>query len=172
MSNNYKGWYVVCVKSYQEKKVFNRLVEKGIQAFLPLVKSYRIWSDRKKLIMKPLFPSYIMVNITSREDFHLAITTNGVFKFVQFEGKYAKVKEFEINRIKRFLNIEALTEVETTHRMPRLGEEMQIEHGPLQGMKCIITRINNKNKIFASIKSLKCCLTAVIPVNYLKALPA
>jgi hypothetical protein len=50
----------------QRKKVYARLVEKGIETFLPLQKRLKQWSDRKKLVDEPLFRSYIFVRIGQR----------------------------------------------------------------------------------------------------------
>ena len=43
-----KNWYVLYVRSRHEKKVHQLLQEKGIESSLPLIKTIRIWSDRKK----------------------------------------------------------------------------------------------------------------------------
>ena len=43
-------WYAIYTKPRAEKHVNQRLLEKGVETFLPLQKTYRIWSDRKKLV--------------------------------------------------------------------------------------------------------------------------
>jgi hypothetical protein len=45
-----KRWYALYTKPRNEKKVYSRLVEKGVEAFLPLQKRLKQWSDRKKLV--------------------------------------------------------------------------------------------------------------------------
>ncbi|HYA11369.1 MAG TPA: transcription termination/antitermination NusG family protein, partial [Thermodesulfovibrionales bacterium] len=37
--------------------------KKGIETFLPAVKKWRQWKDRKKLVDFPLFPGYLFVHI-------------------------------------------------------------------------------------------------------------
>jgi len=54
-------WYALYTRPRAEKLVFQRLIEEGIETFLPLQKTYRMWSDRKKLIEKPLLSSYVFV---------------------------------------------------------------------------------------------------------------
>ena len=49
-----KAWYAVYTNSRAEKRVSDRLAEMGIETFLPLQKTLRQWSDRKKLVEKPL----------------------------------------------------------------------------------------------------------------------
>lgn len=69
-------WYVLYVKSRWEKKVNESLMNVHIESFLPLVKSARQWSDRKKINSSPLFPSYVFVHINSGLEFRKALTIN------------------------------------------------------------------------------------------------
>src|ERR1035437_79204 len=77
-------WYALYTRPRAEKLVFQRLVEEGIETFLPLQKTYRMWSDRKKLVEKPLLSSYIFVK-TIKKNFPRVYKTTGVVKFVSFE---------------------------------------------------------------------------------------
>jgi transcriptional antiterminator RfaH len=59
-------WYALYTRPRAEKQVYQRLTEAGVETFLPLQKTYRMWSDRKKLVEKPLLSSYIFVNTKSK----------------------------------------------------------------------------------------------------------
>ena len=76
-SNSEEKWYALYTRPRAEKLVFQRLVEAGIETFLPLQKTYRMWSDRKKLVEKPLLSSYIFVK-TNSKNFPIVYKTNGV----------------------------------------------------------------------------------------------
>ena len=56
-------WYAVHTRSRHEKLVAERLQERGMTAFLPLVKETHRWSDRKKTVELPLFSCYIFVRM-------------------------------------------------------------------------------------------------------------
>ena len=45
-------WYALYTHPRAEKQVYNRLIEYGVVTFLPLQKTFRMWSDRKKLVEK------------------------------------------------------------------------------------------------------------------------
>ena len=79
-------WYAIYTKPRAEKLVNQRLLEEGVETFLPLQKTYRIWSDRKKLVEKPLLPSYLFVK-TKTKNFHYVYRVPGIVKFVSFEGQ-------------------------------------------------------------------------------------
>ena len=81
-----KGWYAIYTHSRAEKRVSDRLTEAGIETFLPLQKTLRQWSDRKKLVEKPLISSYVFVKVVPREFFTVR-KTDGVVKFIMLAGQ-------------------------------------------------------------------------------------
>jgi len=48
INNSSKNWHALYVSSRTEKKVMQTLLSKNIEAYVPLVKTMRQWSDRKK----------------------------------------------------------------------------------------------------------------------------
>ncbi len=165
------GWYVLYVKSCQEKKVETLLQENKINAYVPLVKTIRKWSDRKKVIMKPLFSSYVFVNIKSKRDFHTAIDTNGACAYIRFGSEYAIVSDNEIKRIKFILESDDIKDIENNSKLIRVGEIRTIQEGALCGLDCEIVKINNKNKIIVRISSIQQNILATLPEYYLSDLP-
>ena len=63
---NPQKWYAIFTKSRSEKKVYERLLDADIEAFLPIVKTVRQWSDRKKTVYLPLIPSYVFVKMDEK----------------------------------------------------------------------------------------------------------
>ena len=60
-------WYAVYTNPRAEKQVHKRLIEAGIESFLPLQKTLRQWSDRKKVVEKPLISSYVFVKASFKQ---------------------------------------------------------------------------------------------------------
>jgi transcription antitermination factor NusG len=98
-----KNWYAIYTKPRWEKKVYSLLTEKGMEAYCPLNRVRKKWSDRIKMVEEPLFKSYVFVHIIGKEQPEVR-TINGVLNFVYWLGKPAIVKPADIDRIKRFLN--------------------------------------------------------------------
>ena len=46
-------WYAIYTRSRSEKAVNTELSLTGIESYLPLKKTIRIWSDRKKMVEVP-----------------------------------------------------------------------------------------------------------------------
>ncbi|HXD78095.1 MAG TPA: UpxY family transcription antiterminator [Puia sp.] len=98
-----KNWYVVYTKPRWEKKVYTLLTDKNIEAYCPLNKVRRKWSDRIKWVEEPLFKSYVFVRVAP-EDQPAVRLVNGVVNFVYWLRKPAVVKAREIEVIRKFLN--------------------------------------------------------------------
>ena len=60
-------WYAAHTRSRHEKTVHTALVERHVEAFLPLAKVLSQWSDRRKLVLRPYFPGYLFVHIAPDE---------------------------------------------------------------------------------------------------------
>ncbi len=156
-------WHVLYVRSRHEKKVCNQLINMSIEAFLPEIKTISQWSDRKKTIIKPLFPSYVFVNIKSPLEFHNALSTYGACAYIRFGKEYAKVPGCTIEKIKRLMKADGLMEIETNAQLPKIGEIKKITFGSLSGLECEILKVDNAKKIIVRIDSLRQNITATIP---------
>ncbi len=162
------GWYVIYSRSSHEKKIHNLLQENQLESFLPLVKTIRQWSDRKKMIFKPLFPSYLFVKINSAKDFNKALSIDGVCSFIRFGKEYAIAKDEEILRVKHILGLEGIQEVEVNGNLPYPGEIRRIKHGPLSGMQCEVLNSKNKNSLLVRMDSIRQSITVKLPLKYLE----
>lgn len=103
MITDSKKWYAVYTNPRSEKKVVELLNKKGFENYCPLHKLYKQWSDRKKIILVPLFTSYVFVRIDSRE-LALIRQIHGVVNFVYWLNRPAIIRNEEIEIIKKFLN--------------------------------------------------------------------
>lgn len=157
------GWYVLYVKSRWEKKVYESLKDIFLESFLPQIKTVKQWSDRKKTILKPLFPSYVFVNINTSLEFHKALSVNGACAYIRFGKEYARVTEKEINQIKLLIGDKNISDIETNVELPKIGEVKKITYGPLNGLDCEIIKADNHNKIIVRIDSLQQNIMATIP---------
>ncbi len=160
-------WFVLYVKYRYEKKVVALLEEKDIKVFSPIVNTFRVWSDRKKKIQKPLFPNYVFVWINSMTDFYKALSTEGVVKYVKFGSEYAQVQDKEIFQIRQFLDLDGISEIDLVSIMPRRGTEMKINYGPLRGFDCIIIKAEKRSKVLVKVESIRHYITASIPESFL-----
>lgn len=159
MASNQKGWYAVYTKPRWEKKVYETLEKQGIESYCPLTKTRKKWSDRYKIVEEPLFKSYVFVRLDEAGKSAIRYV-NGVVNFVYWLGKPAMLKDFEILRIKKFLNEYADVHLEQISE-PQVGDQVIITSGLFMEQEGkIISR--NKKRVEILIESLGCKLVATV----------
>lgn len=163
-----KFWYVVKTNSLAEKKVNERLVQHGFETYLPLYTSWRIWSDRKKKIEKPLIPSVVFVYTTERELKHV-YPILGVVRILTYLGKPAIVREQEIQNLRILLQADNLTEVQTVERFDN-GEEIEVVNGPFKGIFAKAINEASSYRLIIEIQSLGTGFTVNVPKSYVRKL--
>ncbi len=152
-----KQWFVVYTKPRWEKRVSAALVAKGIKQYCPLNKVTKKWSDRRKVVLEPLFKGYVFVcpEGTPKISFK---QINGILNFVTWQGKPAVVRESEIIIIKKFLN--EFTDVEVTDCIATVDEMVVIKSGLLMNYNGVIVEIIG-NKARVKIETMGLSLTAM-----------
>jgi len=149
--HNY-NWYAIRVKSRSEKKVYSDLIEQKIEAYLPLQRKLRQWSDRKKWIEMPLISGYVFVYI-SRKEYESVLRTYNVVCYVYFEGKAAIIRDEDINLLKRMLG-QVEVELEITLEQLKPGQMVEIISGPLCGIIGELIDFKGNNKVALRIPPL------------------
>ena len=125
-------WYALYTRPRWEKKVADLLEIKQIENYCPLQKIERNWSDRKKIILEPLFKSYVMVRLAPKA--HIPVLqTDGVLGFVTFQGKPAVIRDIEVETVKQFLKDYENIQVERID--VNINDEVTIINGPLMLQK-------------------------------------
>jgi len=158
-------WYALYTRPRAEKLVFQRLSETGIETFLPMQKTIRKWSDRKKIIEKPLLSSYIFVR-TRNKFFPVIYQTNGVVKFVSFEGHPVSIPQNQIDNLR--LIIDADAEVEVTSEKFATGDNVEVVNGSLIGLTGELIKIGTQNRVIVRIDRLDQNLILKIPKAFLR----
>ncbi len=162
-----KKWYAVYTFPRAEKQVADRLNEAAIEVFLPLQKTYRVWSDRKKLVEKPLLTSYVFVKLHAKH-FPRVYTDNGVVKFVSFEGRPAPIPQEQIDNLRLIVDSDAETEV--TFENFAQGDTVEVIRGSLTGLKGELIKIGRANRVIIRVDRLDQNIILKIPKPFLRKL--
>ena len=150
-----KNWHVLYTKPRNEKKVTERLSEEGFEVYCPLVKTVRQWSDRKKKVQVPMFPSYLFCNVDEQER-HLLLQDPGILNFVFWLGKPALVREHEIEAIRDIVKHGEEININTDRF--EIGQLIEISEGPFKGMSGRIDKLD-KRKIIVLVEQLGCLVS-------------
>jgi transcription antitermination factor NusG len=158
-------WYAIYTSPRAEKQVYTRLLETGVETYLPLQKTYRQWSDRKKLVERPLLSSYVFVKVIPKE-FPLVYKTTGVVKFVSFEGHPVAIPQNQIDNLRLLVNSDA--EIEVTGEPLSKGDNVKVVSGSLIGLTGELISIGGKKRVVIRIDKLEQNIIVTIPVTFLK----
>jgi transcription termination/antitermination protein NusG len=143
-------WYALSVRVRHEKLVTRHLQYEGINCFLPLYRSVRIWQDRRKELDMALFPGYLFVNL-KLGDRASVLRAPGVRQFITFQGQPAVVPDAEIR---------ALTSSFAAGLRPQphpylcQGRRVRVKRGALMGTEGILIRRKEGFRLVLSIEMI------------------
>lgn len=125
--------------------------EKGLEVFLPRVKTLSRRRDRRLTISIPLFPGYLFVctNLDSYE-YRVILKAPGVVRLLGFKGNPAPVPEDVINSVKKVVSGE-----QPFYPWPCLktGTKVRVLDGPLAGAIGVIQgRKEKKRRLIVSVE--------------------
>ncbi len=124
------GWYAIWTRSRHEQIVRQQLERKGVETFLPIVKRWSRWKDRKKQIDWPLFPGYCFARFSSDASLPV-LTCAGVVSIVSFDGELAPIPARELDAIRQLIDTDLQYD---PCPMIREGMLVEVTHGPLKGV--------------------------------------
>ncbi len=153
---NKSKWYAVYTKPRWEKKVAKLLDEHGIESYCPLNKVVKQWSDRKKVVLEPVFKSYVFVKVTEEKKWDIK-RINGVLNYVYWLGKPGVIKETEIQTIKKFLD--EFENIEVHQGEFKVNNKVRITQGVLLNYEGMVLRVSG-NRAIVRIESMGLELSA------------
>lgn len=156
MIENKINWYALQTRPRWEKKVASSLDKKGIEYYCPLNKTLRQWSDRKKIVLEPVFKSYVFIKISEEKKWEIK-KIDGILNYVYWLGKPAQIKEAEIDLIRKFLN--EFKDVAVEQKNFHLNSKVRIKQGLLMNYEGTIAEVFG-NKIIVKIDSMNIQLSA------------
>ena len=146
------SWYVIHTKSRFENVVYEGLIKKNVDAFLPkiLVRSRRV--DRKIMIRVPLFPGYLFVKSDLKPEKQIEIVkTAGVVRLVGNLGGPVPVPDETITSLKIMTAGEG--KVFTGMKFQK-GDLVLVARGPFEGVTGTFNRHGKICRVVVNIEAL------------------
>jgi transcription antitermination factor NusG len=144
-------WYALQVRTQHERGVADFLRGGGFDWFLPLYKCRKRWSDRVKEVEVPLFPGYLFCRFNVHDRLPI-LKTPGVIQIVGYNRKPVEIDEAEIGAIRTLVGSGMASQ---PWPYLHVGDRVQIESGPLQGMSGILTNFKGKHRLIISVTLLQ-----------------
>ncbi|MGE5205050.1 MAG: transcription termination/antitermination protein NusG [Chlamydiota bacterium] len=154
-------WYVLHTLANHEKRVAQHMQQLEIEHFLPLYRSVRRWSDRKKELQLPLFAGYVFVHTRLRERLRI-LQAPGVVQLVSFQGKPAAVAETEIEFLRGTLRGGVCVE---PYPYLKLGRRVRVHSGPLAGIEGFLADRKGRLRVVLSLDLIQRSIAAEVAAD-------
>jgi transcription antitermination factor NusG len=132
------------------------LLENGIENYCPINKVTRQWSDRKKIVMEPVFKGYVFVRLEDEKKWEVK-NISGILNFVYWLGKPAQIRNEEIDVIRKFLN--EFNDVQVEAKGFVVNSKVRIRQGVLMNYNGIVVEVIG-NRAIVKIDTLDLQLSA------------
>jgi len=143
---NFPQWFCVRTQTKREHIAAGHLRElEAVEVFCPRIK-YRKATRRGKIWwVEPLFPGYVLAKFNREEMERSVIFCQGVRGLVRFGSEIPPVPEAFIESLRREVRNRADEnedeEIFSVSPVIQSGDEVEIAHGPLQGMHGTIVSV-------------------------------
>ena len=144
-----KKWYVLYTKRNKEIKVVEDLIQNGFEAYTPVRKEKRKWSDRIVEKNSCLLPSMVLVYIEKKK-INKVFEINHIKKYMFFNKQRAEVKNDEILAMKDYVKNK-----QKINNNIKIGDSIKIDS---LNQNVTITQIKGK-KCFAFLEMLGATIT-------------
>jgi transcriptional antiterminator NusG len=158
-----REWFAVQVRSAREQISALHLRERGYEVFLPCYREHRRWSDRIKVVERALFAGYVFCRLEPGVSGKI-VTAPGVIRIVGDNSGPLSIPAHEIEAIQRIV---ATTLSAEPWPVPRVGQRVRIELGPLQGIEGIVLAVKNHQRLVVSIPLLQRAVAVELDSNWI-----
>lgn len=155
-----RRWHPVYTYSRAEKKAYQALLDKNIEAYLPLHRQLRQWSDRKKWVDEPFLKSYLFVNIEQGQQTEV-LMTSGISRFIYFSGKITSMPDKQIADLKLLLASPYELKITEENLIP--GEQIEIKAGPLKGIRGEIVGHRSQKQLLLRLGDIQQSIIVNVP---------
>lgn len=146
-------WYALHTRSRHEKMVEQRLQQKGVTTYLPMVTEVHRWSDRKKKVQLPVFNCYLFVKVAPTKVDRLRILcVDGVFSFVGPGGEGTPIPDEQIDAVRSLVEGGLPC---SSHPFLKIGQRVRVRSGALDGLEGVLVSRNGDRTLVISIDAIQ-----------------
>jgi transcriptional antiterminator NusG len=144
------SFYAVKVRVCGELSVAENLRRKGYSVLSPSYVEQRQYSDRIRKADRALFPGYVFVSLDARQLLPL-LSTDGVSYVVKSGNTLRPLPDDEVNLLTTLCHLSQQCE---PCQPLKVGQRILIEAGPLAGIRGVLSRVGENDRIILSVASI------------------
>ena len=166
-SNKDDDWYAVVVRPRSEKAVARALHSRAVENYLPLYRGRYRSAGRFKDVDLPLFPEYVFCKLGNFSSGYV-LSTPGIFRFVAFGNRPARVDSLELETIRRALG--AGTQAQPWPFL-KVGDLVEIVEGPLRSIVGRLITTKGECRLVLQLSLLQRSMYVVIERDWARPCP-
>jgi len=148
-----ENWYALHTRPRHEKLVVQRLNERGVETFLPIVTEVHRWSDRKKSVQLPLFGCYVFAKfVPNRSDRLEVLRVGGVLGLVGSRGEGTPIPDQQVDAVRVLVEGAVAW---TPYPFLKIGQRVRIRGGALEGLEGILVSCSGNQTLVISVDALQ-----------------
>ncbi|MGH8579304.1 MAG: transcription/translation regulatory transformer protein RfaH [Gammaproteobacteria bacterium] len=141
-----REWYLVYSKPRQERIAQDNLRRQGYETYLPLIRQRRRQRGEFRLLVEPMFPRYLFIQLDDVVDNWNPIrSTIGVARLVRFGDIPAKVPAILIEALQGHEDENGVQRI--TEKELRKGEPVLIVDGAMAGYQAIFDAKSGSERV-------------------------
>lgn len=144
-------WLAIQVRPGWELRTAQILHASGYQEFVPIYEQKRQWSRRIRVVRVPLFTGYVFFQFQVQND-RPVVFIPGVIRFVGIKNSPTPIDSSEIESLK-IANSARITW--GPYPFLAAGTMVEIQSGPLAGLKGHVVRFKNKSRLIISVNLIQ-----------------
>ena len=174
-------WYALRVTYGREKKAYDYLVGKHIEAYYPTIKTVRVVDGKRKTVEESRLPNIFFARGTE-EEIKSFVYDNVNLPYLRFYYKHTCVgSRVEKNPMiipdSQITTLKIICEADVSDNVIVLQEEInkfkegqrvQVVEGKFKGVEGVVTRFHGQQRVGIVIDGLLTAVTAYIPRAFLK----
>jgi len=143
-------WFAAYTTPRHEKHVYELMVDRQIETFLPLYRVVRKWKKSAPVVLElPLFPTYVFVRI-GRQDRGTVLGIPGVLSIVGSGREPWPLPNRDIEALRQGMNLRNFE----PHPYLKIGERVRIKAGVMAGVEGILVRKKNDFRVVLTLDSI------------------
>lgn len=154
------NWYILCTKLFHEKKVAEKLTNKGFEVYLPTQRIKKRWSDRIKVVDQLVISRIVFVHCNEEERNNTFVETGCYYMMDRSTQKVAIIPDKQLESFRALISQKELP-VEFTDRQLKPGTKVRINNNLFDDIEAEITITEGKERVFVRLNSLGCAIVEV-----------
>jgi transcription antitermination factor NusG len=151
-------WFALYTVPRHEKQVHRLLLDRQIEAFLPLYRAARRWKKKSPIVLDlPLFPNYVFVRIAPASRGSV-LAVSGALSLVGSSREAWPLHDGEIAAMRAGLHLRQ----PEPHPYLVLGERVRILSGPMSGLEGVLVRKKNSFRVVLTLDKIMCSVSVEV----------